>query len=220
MKRIELAPLSPFHDLEGTVRKIRAAKPGITDQGVNQAVKRMLDGYNPRTPGRIVHLFGRDILTEDVTSIPAWPWVGEGEKRRVLQHPVMGGETIPDDLVGITRKMRQEELAGRGSEARASINRSVLISPPGLQQTYVWRLATGWVQEVTDADYDLILSTPANRRLFRDLDIHGPYVDVRSYEAPRIVTSTTVATTAKEASYLMGQTKRTPNWQGSDLSKR
>src|SRR5690606_23529615 len=132
MPRIELAPIGPFHDLPATVDKIRNAYPGITDKGVNQAIKRMLAGYNPRTPGRIVHLFGRDILTDDLETIAAWQWVGDGEKRRVQEHPIAGGEMIPDDVTGVLRKMRQEELAGRGREARAYINRSVLISPPGL----------------------------------------------------------------------------------------
>lgn len=220
MKRIELAPVGPFHNLERTIESIKAAYPGITPLGVDQAIKRMLDGYKPRTPGRIVHLYGADIMTADLETIPAWPWMGDGEKRRILDHPITGGETIPDDLTGALRKMRQEELAGRGREARALINRSVLISPPGLRQSYVWRLTNGWVQEVQDTDYDLILSTPANRRLFRDPDIHGPYQDVRSYADPGIVRGQHVATSAKEAGYLLGQMKRTPNWQGIDPPKQ
>lgn len=220
MPRLELAPIGPFHDLAATVDKIKNAYPGITDKGVNQAIQRMLGSYNPRTPGRIVHLFGADIMTEHLETIEAWPWIGDGEKRRLQDHPISGGEMIPDDVTGVLRKMRQEELAGRGREARAHINRSVLISPPGLQQTYVWRLSRGWMQEVLEADYHLILSSPANRRLFRDPDIHGPYRDVRSYDSADATKARHVATTAKEAGYLIGQTKRTPNWQGTDLPKQ
>jgi len=205
MRRIELAPRSPFHDLPGFVANVRKANPGITDLGVNQAVKRALDGYNPRHSGRIVHLYGSDIMTAQLDSIPAWPMIGDDEKLRLLEHPVDGGEVIPPEAEGQVRRMLQEELAGKGKDFRRFVNRSVLISPPSLRQTYVWRLSNGWMQEVLDADYDLILSTPFNRRLFRDPDIHGIYQDLRSYDAPGIVTSRTEATSIREMEYLQRQ---------------
>lgn len=213
-RRLEFAPRSPFHDIEATVTKIRQANPGITDMGVNQAVKRMLTGYKSRHKGRVIHLFGADIMAADLTTIPAWQWVTPGEQRRVMQYPVDTGERVPNDVDGPVRRMVQEELRGR-LNSRA-VNRSVLISPPGLQQTYVWRHSNGWIQEVTDDDYALILSTPTNRRLFRDPDIHGAYVPVRSYEAPGEVI--TVARNLNEVDYAMRQLKSTPHWQGADTA--
>ena len=72
MKRLEFAPYSPFHDIEATVAKLRASFPGISDDGVNQAVRRMVYGYKARHNGRVIHLFGADIMTADLTTIPAW----------------------------------------------------------------------------------------------------------------------------------------------------
>lgn len=207
MRTIELAPLSPFHDIEGTVRKLKAAKPGITQLGINQAVKRMLDRYDPRHPGRHVALFGADIMTAQLDQIPAWPYLPDGQRRRLLDHPIDGGLILPDTLDGDDDPKRaivaQKEAANRLD--RVNVNRSVLISPRGLSQTYIWCLRTGWLQEVTDADYDLILGHPGNRRLFRDRDMHGPYLDVRSYEAPGIVTAREVTTNQRDANYMMRQ---------------
>jgi hypothetical protein len=214
-RRLEFAPASPFHDIEGTVKRLRDAYPGISDLGVNQAVKKMLVGYKPRHKGRIVHLFGADIMTADLANNPAWKWIGPGERIRLLDHPINGGVVIPNDIEGPVRLMLQEELWRRLN--RREVNRSVLISPPGLRQTYVWRAENGWLQEVNEHDYDLILSTPANRRLFRDPDIHGPYVPVRSYDAPGQMIG--VAHTNREAEYLIRQTRRRPSWQGADVSE-
>jgi hypothetical protein len=212
-RRLELAPYSPFHDIEGTVAKIRAQHPGITDMGVNQAIKRMLTGYKPRHKGRIVHLFGADILTADLTTIAAWPVMGDWEKRRLSLYPIDTGDRIPDDIEGPARRAMQEALATRGDIR--NVNRSVLISPPGLSRTYVWRQSNGWMQEVSDDDYALILSTPANRRTFRDPDIYGAYVPVRSYDAPGNVVAT--ARNLRDADYLIRQTQRRPSWSGADV---
>lgn len=213
-RRLEFAPRSPFHDIEGTVAKIRQANPGITDMGVNQAVKRMLTGYKSRHKGRIFHLFGADIMTADLTTIAAWPMIGEYERRRVSAHPIDAGARIPDDIEGPARRAMQEALVSRHDYH--NVNRSSLISPPGLSQTYVWRLANDWMQEVADADYALILSTPANRRLFRDPDIYGPYNVVRSYYNGE-AQGRQIARNLRDADYLIRQTQRRPSWQGADV---
>lgn len=230
IRRIEFSPVSPFHDLEGFKARVRAAHPTITERGLAQLIQlaaggrdpktknRSRNGYNPRHPSRVYHLFGDDVMTADLMQIPAWPWIAPGERVRLLDHPITGGEVISPDAVGTIRRMLQEELANRLD--RKSVNRSALISPPGLTRTYVWCLGNGWMQDVEDADYDLILSSPGNRRLFRDPDIFGLYQDVRSFNGPGIVTSRTEARSAKEAEYLMRQTKHQPNWQGADLESR
>ncbi len=210
-RRLEYAPRSPFHDIQGTVNKIRAQYPGISDMGVNQAVKRMLTGYKPRHKGLVVHLYGADILSENLPGIPAWQWVSEGERVRLLDHPIDRGERIPNDIEPQVVRVLQEELANRLN--RKAVHRSVLISPPGLQQTYVWRQDNAWIQEVRDADYDLILAVPGNRRLFRDPDIHGPYVAVRSYDTPGEVIG--IAHNGREADYLIRSTQRRPQWSSA-----
>jgi hypothetical protein len=216
-RKLQYAPKSPFHDIHGTVARLRAAYPGISDKGVNQAVKRMLMGYKPRHDGMIVHLYGEDIMTTNLPAIPAWQWIGDGERIRLLDHPIDTGACIPPEATGQMRRMLQEELAGRLN--RRDINRSVLISPPGLKQTYVWRLSNGWTQEVRDDDYRLILSTVEDRQRFRDPDIHGPYTPVRSYDVePEAMREVGRATTQPEVNYLVRQTQHRPQWQGAEVS--
>jgi len=222
MPRIELAPLGPFHDLEATVARIRAAHPGITDRGVNQAVKRMLNGYKPRHKGRIVYLFGADIMTAQIDAIPAWRWLSDGAKARLLEHPTEGGTCLPETVDGDDDQTRIDLVqAGLINEHyRKGVNRSVLISPRGLSQTYVWRIENDWLQEVTPADYRLIFAHPASRRRFRDPDRHGPYQDVRSYDGPNIVTHREVSRSMRDVEYMLRQTTAAKNWQGSDLPKQ
>jgi hypothetical protein len=223
---LEFAPRSPFHDIEGTVRRIRDRFPGISDLGVNQAVARMLDsgtdrGYKPRTKGRYVYLFGADIMSAQIDQIPAWPLMSDGVRERLLDHPVEGGITLEDRLEA-NDDPQQTELIQAGlanHQHRAGVNRSVLISPRGLSQTYVWCHENQWIQEVTDADADLILSARGASQKFRDIAIHGPYEDVRSYEGPNIVRER-IEAPARDAEYVMRQLKAAQTWQGADLSKQ
>lgn len=224
MTLIEFAPRSPFHDIEGTVRRIREKFPTITDLGVNQAVARMLDsgqprGYKPRTKGRFVYLFGADIMSADIESIPAWPYMNDAVRERILSHPTEGGITLEEKVAG-DDDPTQIELIQAGlanSQYRAGVNRSVLISPRGLQNTYVWCYENRWLQDVTDADARLILGVRGADQKFRDRTIHGPYEDVRSYEGPNIV-RTRIEAPASEADYIMRQLKAAKSWQGTDLS--
>ena len=207
-RRLDLAPKSPFHDIEGFVGRVRAAHTGITDAGVNHVVKRSLDGYNPRHSGRVVHLYGADIMTADLSSIPAWDLITPEEQRRIAEHPMDTGERIDPENV----KVSQLELARRLD--RRNVNRSVLISPRGLSRSYVWRLSSAWVQEVTDDDYALILSVQGNTRIFRDPDIHGPYTDARSYDAPP--TATYITKDQGDVDALMRELTRRPQWSGAN----
>lgn len=223
---LEFAPRSPFHDIEGTVRRIRERFPSITDMGVNQAVARMLDssqpqGYKPRTNGRFIYLFGADIMSAQLDQIPAWPLMSDAVRERILAHPIDGGITL-EDRIANDEDPRQVELIQAGlanHQYRAGVNRSVLISPRGLSQTYVWCFENQWIQEATDADAKIILSARGAGQKFRDIAVHGPYQDVRSYEGPDIVKQRIVAP-AREAEYVMRQLNAAKSWQGTDLPKQ
>jgi hypothetical protein len=219
MRTLELAPASPFENIEATVASLKSRFPGITDEGINQAVKMQLDkGYKPRHKKRVVTFFGADIMSASIDEIGAWNLLPPAQQRRVLSHPIEGGLTIgPDDS-----PTKRIELANRLDAS--NVNRSVLISPNGLSQTYVWRNEggtwhglVGWFQEVTDADYDLIMKWPNNRRLLRDPEIHGLYQDVRSYNVPGEVVFE--ARNMKDVEYMIRQTANLnkPQWQGTDL---
>lgn len=200
---------NPFANLPAFVAHVKTKYPGISDKGLSQIVKRSLDLYDPGHSRKVVHLFGADILTADLESIPAWPYIAPGEQQRLRDHPHDRGERVDEDNV----KVSQLELAR--SLNRQAVHRSALISPRGLQQTYVWSTATNWQQEVTDHDYDLILATPGQRRLFRDLEVSGPYAPIRSYDVYPVVSRH--AGNAGTLNDFIKDRTRTPQWAGTDL---
>lgn len=169
---------NPFHDINAYKQRIKKAYPGISDVGINQAIKKSLDSLKVRRRGYTRTFFGRDIMTEDPAVIPAWAFLPPSHRKRIREHPLHGGSLVnPDDP-----KYKQVELASAYN--RASVNRSVLISPKGLENTYVWCQQNNWTQELTQEDYDLLMQFRNIRWLFQDPDVHGLYKPVRSYEAP------------------------------------
>lgn len=203
---------SPFEDIKAFEAKVRKQFPGISDYGVQRAIKRAVARKDPLVKGRFVALFGRDIMTDAIEGIPAWSHLPQSMQRRILAHPTSTGERVTE---GEDAKITQLELAGRLDHH--SVNRSALISPRGLEQTYVWCMATNWLQEVTPNDYDLIIRQFDLRRLFRDPDRHGLYQDVRSYNEG-IVTDTYMARDASDVRQLVRQHSRQQQFGGVDLA--
>lgn len=62
-------------DPEATAAAVRRAHPGLSEGGVIEVVRGLLFRDPPRFEGLVVHLFGADILSEDPTTIPAWPLI-------------------------------------------------------------------------------------------------------------------------------------------------
>lgn len=203
--------VSPFQDINAFVAKVRKAHPAITDRGVDQIVKRSVGLVDKRISKRTIALFGRDIMTEDVTTLPVWPHLPKSARQRILDHPIEGGERVDSEQA----KVSQLELVGRLD--RRSVNRSVLISPRGLERTYAWSAAHGWTQEVTDNDYRIIVRDFGLRRLFADPDIVGPFVEVRSYDAP--VKERHVARDMSDVRALRREFSRTPQFRGVDIKE-
>lgn len=54
--------------------------------------------------------------------------------------------------------------------------------PTGLSQTYVWCRENGFVQQVTDADADLIRNAAFIRGWFQDPDVHGSFAPIRTFD--------------------------------------
>lgn len=175
-------------------------------------------GYKPRTKGRIVYLFGADIMSANIEDIAAWPMLSEQVRERILSHPITGGITLEDRLMGDDDPQQVDLIQAGLSNAqyRAGVNRSVLISPRKLQNTYVWRHETQWIQEVTEADGETILGIRGADQRFRDVAVHGPYEDVRSYEGANIVTNR-IEAPISDTDYILRQLKAAKSWQGTDL---
>lgn len=193
--------------------RVRAAKPGITDIGLSIVVKRALTLMKPRSPGRIVPILGRDILSEDVERADFWPLLGERTQRTILSFPIQGGQKITGDMSATQRKA----LMSTGDPG--SVNRSVLVTRYGdreLSRTYVWSHRTQWEQEVDDADWELLLEYPQMRYLLLRTDDGALWRPVRAYShIPAIERH--VARDNKEAAALRQYFRRTHHHQGVDV---
>jgi hypothetical protein len=202
--------VSPFVDIKSFVDKIRKDRPGITDIGVDQLVKRTVMALDPRFKGRFVSLFGADIMSADVEDIPAWNYLPPIQQRRILAHPINGGIMVDSE----DPRFSQRELVGANNHAE--INRSALISPPGLTQTYCWCHQTNWLQDMPEEDYNRIRAEPALRRLFRDPNVHGLYLAPRSYQNT-LVRERHIARDASDIKVLKKQYSRSHAVQGVTL---
>ncbi len=199
---------NPFENIASFVAMVKTRYPAITTEGIDQIVARQVAYRAPRSPARIVQLLGADILSADLTTIPAWPYLGEQTKRDIERYPAETGERV-DELDAASQVRLVTGLV------KEKINRSALISPRGLQQTYVWSQATAWTQEVTDADYDLILKQQPLAAVLRDPDLTGPYVEIRPYDVP--VANTYAFNDMQEAQRFHDDLKRHPQFAGVDL---
>jgi hypothetical protein len=178
MRRLEYCGRpNPFLDIHGFVEAIRRRNPGITDAGVNYLVKHAVETREPRVPKRTVVLLGADILTADLTSLPAHRWLPDNVISMIEMYPPDTGELI-EELDASAQK-----IVLRGKDP-GRVNRLSIVSITGLMASYVWCEANEWLQWVSEHDYDLILAH--GRKRFRDPDVHGPHREVRSYEAPAV----------------------------------
>lgn len=208
---------NPWEDIHGFKAYVKAKHPGISDKGINQVVKLAVGEYQPRivhqdgSTARIVMLFGADIMTADLETLPAWPYLAPSAKQRLADHPIVGGATVDPENVQLSRA----ELANRLE--RHTVNRSALVSIAGMEQSYVWSADTPvpWTQMVSENDYHLIMGSP-QRRLFRDPDLHGPYVPVRSYDAYQVAERHTG--NKSDLVHYIKETTRQPQWSGADVA--
>lgn len=76
----DIARRDPAKFLDG----LRAKYPAVSETGIQEIARTELGKTPPRYPQEVVHLFGADVLSEDVTTMAAWPWIS-AYFRRVLQ---------------------------------------------------------------------------------------------------------------------------------------
>lgn len=170
---------SPRRDLNAFHDELRAKYPQLSERGVHEVTKAELERTPPRYPGYVLHLIGEDIMTNDPSTIPAWPWMTGYERGRVMSTPL-------DE-------------------------RSRLVDPKGLARTYVWRKETDWVQDVTDADLEVIRLSDA-RTWFRNIERYGRWTPERAYDFPVIETHPMQEWNDVEA--FRRDRERKPMWNG------
>ncbi len=167
----------PHRDPERFVASVRAAKPSLTEDDIVTIVRRGNARYKPRWDRALYQVFGADILGDDVTQIAAWSLIEPGWQQLLQQFPTDGGVVIPATAEGasaITAAIQSGDVA--------TVNRQSLMRPAGMSRTYVWRKENGWIQDVTDADADILRNTPIVNQCFRNVDQADGPVLVRTYE--------------------------------------
>jgi hypothetical protein len=166
----------PHRDIEAFVAAVKRARPDYSDKQVVETVRRGNATYKPRHRGSHWQLFGRDILTDDLQSLPAWPYIDAWWQKHLPLFPVNGGEMIAGETAAMTL---QAAIDGYGVHR---INRRSLLIPAGLSQSYVWTRANAWVQDVADADVAILRATPMINQCFRSAEQASGPVTARTYE--------------------------------------
>ena len=162
------------------LEQVREKYPTLSERGLHEVAGAEFEKRKPRHKNHVVHLFGRDILSDDLTSIAAWPLITPAF-RRVL------------------------------ADRKAAGTIGTLIDPEDLGQTYVWRHDHGWIQEVTDADADVLRRSKA-RAWFRNVDNHGLFVPGRAWDFP--VKERYEAPNMTEAQAIVRDLTRKKTWKG------
>lgn len=135
---------SPWYDIHASVQFIKDRYPKIqTPQQMRQLIMRWTieTAKTQRQDFLQVFIPGRDLLAEDVTTIAAWPFMSTD-----LQNAIQA-ET-PD----LRRRRLDSWAAERGQ--------------PNLSRSYIWCHKNLWEQEVDEADYHIIMATPAKQAMW------------------------------------------------------
>jgi len=141
------------------VEHLRRLYPHVSITGIQEMAKAELGAVAPRWEGYIVHFIGRDILSEDPRTIPAWQWFSKTERGKAY-------DAQRDQIRPVTDRLQMMD-----------------VTLP-LETTYVWRLANGWTQTVSDADVEVIRRHPKARLWFQNADVYGPWTVKRAWDLP------------------------------------
>lgn len=141
------------------IEHLRRLYPHVQDTGIHEMAKAELGMTAPRWDGLIVHFIGRDILSEDPRTIPAWQWFSRTEQGKAY-------DAERDEIRPVTERLQM-------------IDATVPV-----ETSYVWRLANGWTQTVSDADVEVIRRHPKARLWFQNADVYGIWTPKRAWDLP------------------------------------
>lgn len=167
----------PWRDIAKFVAAVKAASPHLDDAQIMAIVHRENARKRPRHSKWTFHVFGADILSDDLQSMDAWGYLPSRWQRDLPMYPVQGGRLIrtTDDDAPIHL---QTAIAQNGAH---QVNRRSLMVPDGLSKTYVWCQANNWMQEVADADVAIIRNTPILKLMFRDPNLASGPLQIQDY---------------------------------------
>ena len=170
---------SPAQDHKGFIKAVREKYSNISTHALQTFYTRAVMLAQPPSSSRA--LFGRDILSDDVQSLPWWKYLSNYYRRLILSHPIDSGLKLDNGLIDV-----KKAISYKGGEQRQGISRSSLISVPGLENSYVWCKMGSWEQDVTPHDLRIIQSATKGKmrefnRSIRVVDEDGLYEYVRPY---------------------------------------
>lgn len=166
----------PWRDVEKFRNAVKAANPGLTDSQIMDLVHRENAKKRWRHKEWVFQMFGADILSGDLQSMDAWPYLQDRWKRDLPKFPVEGGEVIrhtDDDAVNLQFAIR--------TKGEQRVNRRSLMVPDGLSKTYVWCIANNWIQEVSDADAAILRAHPLLKLMFRNPNFANGPMQIQDY---------------------------------------
>lgn len=170
---------NPAQDHQGFIKAVRNKYSNISTYDLEVFYTRAVMLAQPPATSRA--LFGRDILSDDVQSLPWWKYLSRHYQRLILSHPVDSGLVLNNGVADVKRA-----ISYKGGEQRKGISRRSLISIPGLENTYIWCKMGSWEQDVSPHDLKIIRSAQNGKmrefnRSIRVVDEDGPYEYVRPY---------------------------------------
>lgn len=127
---------------------------------------------------------------------------------------LFGVDVLTDDVTTVASWGEMSAKAQRFVRRHAKAGTlSHLVSIPGLSRSYVWNQRNAWIQEVTDADADLMRGDPKARHWFRDYDVYGPWQGFpQTWTLP--VVEEFRATNLDDAKRFVADVKKTKQWPG------
>lgn len=141
---------------------------------------------------------------------------GREFSRRHPRHPrqvihLFGEDIASEDLEAIPAWPIVDPKEKRILVKLSPEQRKAKVDPKGLSRTYVWRASNDWVQEVTDADAEVLRNSTA-AGWFRDYDAHGPFQPQRAWDFP--VAERFEAPSIDEGKRFVADVTRKPQWKG------
>lgn len=167
----------PWRDIAKFVAAVKAASPHLDDVQIMAVVHRENARKRPRHSKRTFHIFGADILSDDLQSMDAWPYLHHIWKRDLSKYPLEGGRHIRSTDEDAPVHL-QTAIA---SHSAHQVNRRTLLVPAGLSKTYVWCQANNWMQDVADTDVAIIRNTRTLNLMFRDPHLADGPLQIQDY---------------------------------------
>jgi hypothetical protein len=193
-KRLEFISYSRHRrDPEAFKRELRRAFPTVIAADLEKIATVELWKVKPRLDHTEVLLFGRDVLTDDVTTIAGWDVMSAKAQKHVRKHERAG--TLPRlvSIDGLSRTYvfnRRNEWVQEVSDADMALIRAVEATPEMIKRR---------------------ISRP--RHWFRDIDVYGPWQGFpRTWTLP--VVEEFKATNLDDAKRFVADVKKTKQWPG------